>query len=138
METFIVDGSHTNFADIIINNSVNNESCLVATYGYGFLQVALVAANFENVVLVADIGHQKLNKKARMIVKTMERDNPNFKFIEKKTHIKLAIIDNKRVIFTSANLANNRKNEIYLVGDFEEFEKIENIIGNIFTENGCE
>lgn len=127
MECFFLDGSSKSFADVILDNLVCGGECLVASYGFGVLQVRKLVNSFDSVVLVADISHAKLNAEAYDMVVDMSSILPNFSFIATKTHAKLALIDDEIIIFTSANLSANRRFESYMIGKFKEFNGIEKL-----------
>ena len=125
MDCFFVDGNSKSFADIILQHRVDGKKCLVASYGFGVLQIRKIINAFDFVSLVADISHSKLNEKAYCTVVEMATVLPNFSFITTKTHAKLALIDDEIIIFTSANLSANRRIESYVIGSMQEFPGIE-------------
>lgn len=127
MNCFFVDGSSKSFADIILQYRVDGKKCLVASYGFGVLQVRKIISAFDAVVLVADISHATLNATAYDTVVEMSAVLPSFSFIATRTHAKLALIDDEIVVFTSANLSANRRVESYMIGEFREFTGIENL-----------
>ena len=127
MDCFFVDGASKSFADIILQQRIDGKKCQVASYGFGVLQIRKIINAFDSVSLVADISHAQLNAEVYDIVVDMSRVLPNFSFVATKTHAKLALIDDKTIIFTSANLSANRRMESYLIGSFDEISGVENI-----------
>ena len=120
-----MDGSSTSFADVILQKRVCGRRCLIASYGFGVVQIRKVLSAFDNVCLVADISHAQLNPVAYNMVVEMSTVLPGFSFFAIKTHVKMALIDDEVFIFTSANLSANRRIESYVVGSFDEVEGIE-------------
>ncbi len=127
MDAFFVNGKDSSLADIILKNTTKYHTCYVASFGFGIKQINLLIDRFENVLLVADNSHAKLNKTAYDKVIEMNNEIPNFVFKETKTHAKLAIIDDDTIIFTSANLSKNHRMESYLIGKITEINGIEHI-----------
>jgi len=130
---FFVDGADKTFADIILENRVNGETCAVASYGFGVKQINRLLDGFDNLLLLADESHAQLNKKAWDTVIEMDANLDHFTFKSEKTHAKLAIIDKKVIIFTSANLSANRRMESYMiakVADVDGVDDVRAIIGN--------
>lgn len=127
MDVFFVDGSQKCFADIILENMTTGKTCSVASYGFGVKQVKRLIHSFEQVLLVADTSHSQLNAEAYNTVVEMSNDIPQFTFKPIKTHAKLALIDNEKIIFTSANLSANQRMESYMVGFFNEVSGIEKL-----------
>jgi len=144
MNCFFVDGSQTNLADVILDNTVAGETCAVLSYGFGVMQVKRLMSAFDQVLLLADSSHSKLNKKAYdEVVRLSSMDN-GFTFRPVRTHAKLVIIDSEIVIFTSANLSANKRIESYLIGKVSEISGIDKMLeffGNpdeIFKKNASE
>ena len=127
MNCFFVDGSSKSFADIILQQRVDGKKCLVASYGFGVMQVRKILNAFDFVLLVADISHAQLNAVAYDTVVEMSKVLPNFSFVATKTHAKLAVIDDEKIIFTSANLSANRRIESYVIGSLSEIVGIDKL-----------
>ena len=136
MDCFFVDGASKSFADVILQQRVSGKTCLVASYGFGVLQVRKVLNAFDFVLLVADISHAQLNAEAYNMVVEMSAILPNFSFVATKTHAKLAIIDDEIIIFTSANLSANRRMESYMIGSLGEVNGSEKL-KEIFSRTTC-
>ncbi len=133
---FFVDGKATSFADVILRYKKNGQSLFVATYGFGVKQVWRLMSNFDSVILVADESHSVLNSKAFKSAEAMSRNSNGFEFRPMRNHAKLAIIDDAVIIFTSANLSQNRKRELYFVysADVEIAESIKAEYGEIVLD----
>jgi len=127
MEVFIVDGAKQNLADIIISNKISGKTCTVASWGFGVRQVERLIDAFDQLLLVADASHSQLNTKAYGTVVEMSENLEYFTFRPTRTHMKLALVDDELIIFTSANLSANRRLESYMIGNFGEVNGIENI-----------
>jgi hypothetical protein len=127
MNIFMVDGSKRRLSDIIIENKVTGESCLVASYGLGVRQVRILIDEFQQVTLVADESHSRLNPNAYAAVIDLNESVPHFTFKVIKTHAKFALIDDEIIVFTSANLSANRRMESYMVGRIDEVNGIESV-----------
>ena len=50
-----------------------------------------------------------------------------FSFLPSRIHAKLALIDGETIIVTSANLSSNRKIELYLIGNINEVDGIDEV-----------
>lgn len=131
MEIFTVNGKDTNFADVIIKHRINGEKCVVASYWFGVRMVERIIQNFKSVMLVSDSSHSTLNPKAYKKVVALDRRLDDFEFVTIKTHAKFAIIDNKTLIFTSANLSANQRMESYLIADVAEVVGCESIVNKL-------
>lgn len=125
MECFLVDGATRSFADVILQQRGCGKKCLVASYGFGVLQVRKVLSAFDFLLLVADISHATLNAEAYSVVVEMSEKLENFSFVATKTHAKFALVDDETLIFTSANLSANRRIESYMIGSVEEVAGVE-------------
>lgn len=125
MKAFLVNGKQKNFADVIIENSITGNVCLVASYGFGIAQINRLISAFDKVLLIADTSHSRLSKNVYNEVVRMSDDFSYFTFKPINTHAKFALIDDEIIIFTSANLSVNRCMESYLIGKFSEIDDIE-------------
>ena len=127
MKAFIVDGSKRSFADVILENKTTGKTCSVASWGFGAAQVRRLIREFQRVLLVADASHSQLNASAYAAVLRMQKTYAHFTFRPCKTHVKLALIDDEIIIFTSANLSANKRAESYIVGELSEIDGIDQI-----------
>ena len=78
MKVFFVDGSARCFADIIIENKITGKTCSVASYGFGVKQVSRIIAEFDQVLLIADTSHSRINKNSYASVMQMDKTLPFF------------------------------------------------------------
>jgi len=127
MDAFIVDGAKQTLADIIISKKVSGKTCSVASWGFGVRHVERLINAFDQLLLVADASHSQLNKTAYRSVVKMSEKLDYFTFRPARTHVKLALIDDEIIIFTSANLSANRRLESYIIGHFCEINGIDEI-----------
>lgn len=126
MRAFIINGATKNFADVIIGESTGG-NCLVASFGFGVKQIERLISHFSEVVLIADASHSQLNSKVYEKAVSLSMCTDGFTFIPSKIHAKLAIINNDKLIFTSANLSANRRIESYLIGKVSEIEGVKQL-----------
>ena len=123
----IINGKKKNMADVIIENGVTFESCVVASYGFGVKQINKLIAAFDSVFLIADDSHSKLNSNVYKSVVEMSKRLNHFYFRSINVHAKFAIIDNSVFMMTSANLSNNQKYEIYCICNISDVSGIDEL-----------
>jgi len=123
-EIKFINGKETNFADIICEYKKNQDrNVIVTTFGISIKQIEKLLYNFKTVEVIVDESQSKLNKNMFDRIVILNKQNDNFILKCASIHSKLAIVDNEKLIITSANLTNNQKIESYF------FIDTKNIIG---------
>ena len=80
-------------------------------------------------MLICDsVTNRKDNKAVEILLKYAKTsDKLHIKTLG-RTHHKIAIIDKKTIIFSSANLQKNQTQEFYMMGDFDKVDGAEDIL----------
>jgi len=128
----LINGSESSLADMITKNKVSGKTVIVATFGIGVKQIKKLLWEFEEVTIIIDSTHSHWQKKLWKRVLKLNSMHDNLIIKMAAIHSKVAIIDNKIVIVTSANLSQNQFIESYVIGDMLEFSGIKEII-NFFN-----
>lgn len=105
-ELKLINGKKYSFADVILHKQKKEKSIIVSTFGFSVLQIKKLLFNFDNIIVIIDESHLKLNNSMYLRACELNRLYKNFTLKVTSIHAKLAIFGDQCII-TSANLSNN-------------------------------
>lgn len=124
----IIDSKNVNFSSFIISKAEKFEDLIVFTYGVNPKELKGLCNRFETVSLLIDESHRRLNPTQFEKIFDMSRDIDGLIVKVAANHSKMAILNRKTVIITSANLTCNRRAEMYLTADVDCIEGVQDMI----------
>jgi len=138
IDVFFCDGKQRPFASVLA--SIGGERLIVSTFGVNKDEVFRLFPKFKKITVIVDAKVKKRNdgKALALLVAFAKASSKLEMKTLGKTHHKMAIIDNSKIIITSANLQKNQGQEFYLVADYDDINGNSKLLQHLSTAEDFE
>lgn len=127
MKTFFVDGKKSPFAKVLCD--IGGGELVVSTFGVNKQEVFKLFQCFKKITVIVDSSVTQRNDNKSIKILSMFAKTSNKLTLKTlgRSHHKMAIIDKKWFIITSANLQKNRSSEFYMISDYQNIDGADDI-----------